>query len=227
MKITWLSHAAFLIEGEDKVLVDPFLTDNPMAKTGPDDIECDIIAVTHGHGDHLGDTLAIARRTGATVVGMAEIAQYAGSKGIKAEGMNFGGTVKVGGTSLTQVPAWHSSGLSEAGFGHSGGTPSGYIIESGGKKVYHAGDTCLFTDMKLIGELYSPNAALLPIGDRFTMNPQTAAMAVEWIGPKVAIPMHYNTWPPIEQDPQVFADEVKKRCGTEVRILGVGESTEI
>ena len=226
MKITWLSHAAFILEGEDKVLVDPFLTNNPLAIVDPGDVECDIIAITHGHGDHLGDGIAIARRTGAPIVAMAEIATYASEQGAQAEGMNYGGTIKVKGTSFTQVPAWHSAGVSETGFNHCGGNPCGYVIESGGVKVYHAGDTCLFGDMKLIGELYTPDVALVPIGDRFTMDPVTAAMAVEWLKPKAAIPMHFNTWPPIEQDPQRFADEVKKRCDAEVRILEVGGSTD-
>jgi len=124
------------------------------------------------------------------------------------------------------VPAWHSAGISQSDFGHSGGVPAGYIIDSG-MKVYHAGDTALFSDMKLIAELYRPDVFLVPIGDRFTMDPRTAAMAVEWVNPKVAIPMHYNTWPPIEQDPQIFAEEVAKRCDARVRILGVGETTEL
>lgn len=225
MKITWLSHAAFLIEGNDRVLIDPFLTNNPLAQVGPDDVECDIIAVTHGHGDHLGDAIAIAKRTGAAFVAMAEVATYASGKGLEPVGMNFGGTVEVKGTRITQVPAWHSAGISEANFGHSGGTACGYIVDSG-MKVYHAGDTCLFSDMKLTGELYSPDIFLVPIGDRFTMDPRTAAMAVEWVKPRVAIPMHFNTWPPIEQDPGTFADEVEKRCDTEVRILAVGETAE-
>ena len=138
----------------------------------------------------------------------------------------FGGTAQVKDTRLTMVPAIHSSGISESGFAHSGGVPAGFVIDSG-LKVYHAGDTCLFTDMKLIGELYSPDVFLVPIGDRFTMDPVTGAMAVEWVGPKWAIPMHFNTWPPIEQDPQAFADEVARRCGTQVKILAVGESVEL
>lgn len=201
LKITWLGHSAFLLEGEERMLIDPFITGNPAAPVGPEDIDCDVICVTHGHGDHLGDAIPIAKRLGVPVVAIYEIAQYVSGRGAEAIGMNFGGTLHREKSGITMVPAVHSSGITESGFSADGGVPAGFVISTGGHTVYHAGDTALFSDMKLIGELYKPDIAMLPIGDLYTMNPQTAAMAARWLGAKTVIPMHYNTWPPIEQDP--------------------------
>jgi len=226
MKITWLGHSAFLIEGRDKVLVDPFLTGNPKASITPDRVDCDIICVTHGHGDHLGDTAAIAKRTGATVASILEISNYLAKKGVKTVGFNVGGTTRINRTAITLTPAIHSSSIEFEGSEHMVANPVGMIIDTE-KPVYHAGDTSLFSDMKLIGEMYRPVVAMLPIGDFYTMGPEQAAMATKLIAPKIVMPMHYGTFPLIEQDPKVFEALVKKMSKARVVILKPGESLEV
>ena len=227
MKITWLGHAAFLIEGRDKVLVDPFLTGNPKASTSPEDVDCDIICVTHGHADHLGDAVDIARRTGATVASIVEMSMYIERCDVKSIGFNLGGTAKVNETEITMVPAFHSSSIGAPGLEFSAAMPVGLVIDSG-KPVYHAGDTCVFGDMKLIGELYRPEVSLLPIGGFFTMDPRQAALAASLLGSKTVVPMHYGTWEPIEQDPEEFASLVEKSSpGTKTVVLKPGESLDV
>lgn len=224
MKLTWLGHSCFIIEGNERVIVDPFITGNPACPVKLDDVKVDIVAVTHGHGDHLGDGIALAQRHGIPFIAIHEIAQYAARSGVKAEGINMGGGVTVGTTTITMVPAWHSSGIDEADFAVSA-CPAGLVIASG-NTVYHAGDTCLFSDMKLIGEFYRPDVALLPIGGRFTMDAYHAAIAAEWIGADITIPMHYNTFDLIRQDPSEFQTHAERR-GVRVSILQPGESVEI
>jgi L-ascorbate metabolism protein UlaG (beta-lactamase superfamily) len=209
MKITWLGHSAFLIHGKDRILVDPFLTGNPKASTTADKVDCDIICVTHGHADHLGDAVDIARRTGAVIASIVELSDWLDKLGVKSVGFNMGGTAKVKHTSITMVPAFHSSSIGAPGLEFSAAMAVGMVIDSG-EVVYHAGDTCVFGDMKLIGELYKPHVAMLPIGGFFTMDPKQAAMAVSLIKPKIVIPMHYGTWPQIEQDPKKFEKLVKE-----------------
>ena len=226
MKVNYLGHSAFLIEGRDRILVDPFLTGNPKASTTPDKVQCDIICVTHGHSDHLGDTVEIARRTGATVACIVEMSDYLEKCGVKSLGFNMGGPAKILDSSITLVPAFHSSSIGAPGLEFSAAMPVGVVIDSG-KVVYHAGDTCVFGDMKLIGQMYKPELALLPIGGFFTMDPKQAAMAVDLIKPKTAVPMHYSTWPPIEQDPKEFERLVKKSSKTKVVIMQPGESLEV
>ena len=227
MKITWLGHAAFLIEGRDKVLVDPFLTGNPKASVAPEDVDCDIICVTHGHADHLGDAVDIARRTGATVASIVEMSMYIERCDVKSIGFNLGGTAKVNDTEITMVPAFHSSSIGAPGLEFSAAMPVGLVIDSG-KPVYHAGDTCVFGDMKLIGELYHPEVSLLPIGGFFTMDPRQAALAASLLGSKTVVPMHYGTWEPIEQDPAEFASLVEKSSpGTKAVLLKPGESLDV
>jgi L-ascorbate metabolism protein UlaG (beta-lactamase superfamily) len=226
LKITWLGHSAFLIEGRNKVLIDPFLTGNPMAAVSADKVKCDIICVTHGHGDHLGDAVEIARRTGATIASIVEMANYVERTGVKSIGFNLGGTAKVLDTSITMVPAFHSSSIGAPGLEFSAAMPVGMVIDSG-KVVYHAGDTCVFGDMKLIRELYRPDVAMLPIGGFYTMDPKQAAMATELLNPKIVIPMHYGTWPLIEQDPREFERLVKKSSKAKVAILKPGEALEV
>jgi L-ascorbate metabolism protein UlaG (beta-lactamase superfamily) len=226
MKVNYLGHSAFLIEGRNRILVDPFLTGNPKASTTPDKVQCDIICVTHGHSDHLGDTVEIARRTGATVACIVEMSDYLEKCGVKSLGFNMGGPAKILDSSITLVPAFHSSSIGAPGLEFSAAMPVGVVIDSG-KVVYHAGDTCVFGDMKLIGQMYKPELALLPIGGFFTMDPKQAAMAVDLIKPKTAVPMHYSTWPPIEQDPKEFERLVKKSSKTKVVIMQPGESLEV
>lgn len=222
MKITWLGHSCFEI---DNILIDPFITENPESPRTLDQLKPEIIAVTHGHADHLGDTTELAKND-CTVIAIHEIANYLRSFGINAIGMNIGGTVEIDGKKFIMTHAFHSSGIDEADFKWSGGSPAGYVIDIGAR-IYHAGDTSLFTDMKLIKELYTPEIALLPIGGVFTMGIKEAAIATSWLNPKIVIPMHYNTFPPIKQDPQKFVEAVKSVCDTEVVILKPGESLDI
>ena len=226
MKIQWLGHSVFLLHGKDKVRIDPFLTGNPKAAAKADDVDCDIICVTHGHFDHLGDAVAIARRTGAEVACIVEMSLYLEKCSVKATGFNLGGTVRIKDTRISMVPAFHSSSIGAPGLEFSAAMPTGMVIDSG-KVVYHAGDTAVFGDMKLVGEMYRPDVALLPIGGFYTMDPAGAALAAKLIGPKMVIPMHYGTWPPIEQDPEEFERLVKKKAKCKVRIMSPGEVLEV
>ncbi|WP_297536328.1 metal-dependent hydrolase [Thermococcus sp.] len=223
VKVKFLGHAAFLIEGSKKILIDPFLSGNPQAAVKPEDVEADLILVTHAHGDHIGDAVEIAKRTGAKIVAMFDVANYISeqAEGIEVIGMNYGPT-EIDGVGIVQVPAWHSSSDGK----YSIGNPCGYIVKLDGKTVYHAGDTFVFLDMGLFSELYGPiDVALLPIGGHFTMGPREAAKAVELLKPKKVVPMHYNTWPPISADPEEFKRLVGDKA--EVVILKPGESLEL
>ncbi len=221
--VRFLGHAAFEMKGSKTVLIDPFLKGNPKAAVRPEDLEADLILVTHAHGDHVGDTVEIAKRTGAKVVAMFDVANYIGqqARNVDVVGMNYGPT-NVDGIFIVQVPAWHSSSDGV----HSIGNPCGYIIKMDGKTIYHAGDTFVFLDMKLFKELYGPiDVAMIPIGGHFTMGPREAAKAVELLEPKKVIPMHYGTWPPIASDPQEFKRLVGEKA--EVVIMNPGERVEV
>ena len=223
VKVKFLGHAAFLIEGSRKILIDPFLTGNPKAAVKPEDVEADLILITHAHGDHIGDAAEIARRTGAKIVAMYDIANYLveSEGGITTIGMNYGPT-EVDGVKIVQVPAWHSSSDGKYGIGNA----AGYIIKLDGKTIYHAGDTFVFRDMELFAELYGPiDVALLPIGGHFTMGIREAAKAVEFLKPRKVVPMHYNTWPPISADPEEFRKLVGDKA--EVVVLEPGETLEL
>ncbi|WP_297068598.1 metal-dependent hydrolase [Thermococcus sp.] len=224
VQVRFLGHAAFEIVGSKKILVDPFLTGNPQATARAEDFrEIDLILVTHAHGDHIGDTVEIAKRTGAKIVAMFDVANYLveNNKGITTVGMNYGPT-EVDGVRIIQVPAWHSSSDGK----YSIGNASGYIVKLDGKTIYHAGDTFVFGDMALFNELYGPiDVALLPIGGHFTMGPKEAAKAVELLKPRKVIPMHYGSWPPIVQDPEEFRRLVGDKA--EVHVLKPGEVLEL
>jgi L-ascorbate metabolism protein UlaG (beta-lactamase superfamily) len=223
MNVRWLGHAAFLLEGNERIVVDPFLTGNPLAPVKAEDLECDIVCVTHAHGDHFGDAVEIARRNEAPVVAIFEVATVAQSKGAEVIGMNIGGSTKVGDTRITLTNAVHSSCFVGDGKVEAGGNPAGLVIDSG-QRVYHSGDTAVFGDMGLIGELYEPELALLPIGDFYTMGILEATKAVELLGVSRVIPMHYNTFDVIRQDPGEFKDSVSKKTGSEAIVLNPGES---
>lgn len=217
MKVTWLGHASVLIEGSIRIAVDPFLEANPAAALKVKDMpKLDVIAITHDHEDHISDAFALAKRDDAVIVAMHEIAVKAGEEGIAAEGMNIGGTIEVKGAMFTMVLATHSS---------YSGHPCGYVITLDGKKIYHAGDTGLTRDMEIVGELYAPDLSFLPIGSRYTMDVIQASKAVEYTRTKRVVPIHYNTWPPIQADPEEFKRLVGNRA--EVVILKPGESYEL
>ncbi|OPY38445.1 MAG: metal-dependent hydrolase [Methanoregula sp. PtaU1.Bin051] len=218
MQITFLGHSCVLLTGSRKILIDPFIEGGSVASVNPD-----IIAITHGHADHMGEAVGLRKKT----VAITEIAKYLKSKGIPAEGMNIGGTIVVDGISFTMTPAVHSGWIEEAGIAAGGGAAAGFVIRMDGVAVYHAGDTALFSDMKLIGELNHPDVALLPIGGRFTMGPDEAMMAAQFIGAKTVIPIHYNTWEKIVQDPEPFKTAIERTTDMKVRILKPGETTEI
>lgn len=217
LKFNYYGHACFqLDDGKYKVVFDPFLTGNPQATIKPDDVQADYLFVTHAHGDHIGDAYEILERTGATIIGIPEIMDFGGAN-VKTIGMNLGGTLKLPFGYARMVPALHSSGIG-------GGIACGYVLSIGGKIIYFAGDTCLFSDMKLIGERDAIDYAILPIGGHFTMDTVDAAKAVEFLGAKNAIPVHYDTWQPIEQNPEDFKKLVKT---AQVHIVKPGESIEL
>jgi len=227
MRVTFLGHAGFLLSGEREVLIDPFITGNPAAKTKIEDLHPDLILISHGHDDHLGDALDIARRSGATVVSVFELAGYCSRQGVQAHAMHIGGSHQFDGVRIKLTPAWHGSGLVTGGAAEYLGTPCGFLITMNERTVYHAGDTGLFGDMELIGRLHPIDLALLPIGDNFTMGPADAREAVHLLKPGVVIPMHYNTWPLIAQDAERFKREVESQSPTRVVILNPGESYDL
>ena len=219
LKITFLGHACFLLDdGSSRVLMDPFLSGNPMAAAGPEEVDADYIFVSHGHGDHVGDTESIARRCGAVVGGPVEITGgLFGKKGIETIPGNIGGRTLLPFGSVKLVTAIHGSGVP-------GALACGFVFEIGGKKIYFAGDTALTKDMELLQE-DNIDAALLPIGDVYTMGPEDAARAAGMIRPKLVIPMHYGTFPIIEQTADNFCRCMQQRAADiPVRVLSPGES---
>lgn len=219
VRIKWLGHAAFEMKMADKILlIDPWLDGNPKACEKVEDLKkVDIVCVTHDHGDHLGDAIKICKQTGATFVGIHELSVYAEEQGVKnVIGINIGGTAEVRAVKITMVQAFHSALR---------GAPVGFTINANGKAIYHAGDTSLFGDMRLIGELYRPHVALIPIGGYYTMGPVEAAKAVELIKPNVVIPMHYQTFPVLVSSAEEFRKAVKERTpSVMVVVLKPGES---
>ncbi len=226
MKVSFLGHACVYVEtDEHKIIIDPFLTGNPLARSKPEDIACDYIIVTHGHGDHLGDTIAIARQNGATVIANFEIAMYCNHQGVEqVHPMHIGGAAQFPFGRVKMTIAHHGSGfINENNEIITLGNPVGILLTSGGKTLYHAGDTGLFYDMKLIGEMNEIDLALLPIGDNFTMGIEDAVKAVEFLQPKITVPIHYKTFDLIDVDPQEFAEKAS-RMGKKVEVLDIGES---
>lgn len=222
LKFTWYGHAAAGLETDGQnVIVDPFLKGNPAATISPEAVDANFILLSHGHGDHLGDTVAIAKRTGATVISVNEIAVWLRNQGIEAHGQHIGGGFNYPFGYLKLTLALHGSELPD---GSSGGNPCGFLLTTkDGKKIYMAQDTGLFGDMKLIGE-EGIDLAVLPIGDNFTMGPDDALRAVKLIQPRAVIPIHYNTWELIAQDPNAWAQRVQKETSTKAVVLKPGES---
>lgn len=217
MQLSWFGHSCVYLDGSSSVLIDPFTGGRPIT------VDPDIVAVTHGHADHLGETVSLSKKT----VAVNEVAQWLIRQGIDAVAMNIGGTAVVDGVSFTMTQAIHSGWLEAAGPGFCGGIAAGYVIEMDGVRVYHAGDTALFSDMKLIGELYRPDVACLPVGGHFTMGPREAMMAATFIGAATVVPIHYNTFPVIEQDIDAFKRTVERTTDLSVAVLEPGESLEI
>ena len=222
MQIQFLGHAAFALEHDGKtVLVDPFLTGNPKAGATADEVAADAIFLTHGHSDHLGDTVDIAKRTGATVVAIVELAAELRESGVEnIIDPNIGGTADLGWASVRLTPAWHT-GTTPGGTVH---TPAGLVIEMGDKRIYFAGDTGLFSDLALPAKRGHIDLAVVPIGGHYTMDRFDAVVAADFIQADQIIPDHYNTFPPIETDAQAFKADVQNAGHAEVIVLEPGET---
>jgi L-ascorbate metabolism protein UlaG (beta-lactamase superfamily) len=219
MKITWLGHSAFALDIDGhSVLIDPFLTGNPLASIPVDQVTPELILLSHGHNDHMGDTIAIAKRTGATVIANFEIGEWLEKQDVAVWLGNPGGTYRGEFVQVKLTPAFHSSSLPDGSYG---GQPNGLIIRGGGGTVYFAGDTSLFGDMRLIGE-EGIDVAILPIGDTFTMGLADSVRAIRFLEPRYAIPMHYDTFPAIVQNAATWADMVNRDTVAQPIVLDPG-----
>ena len=231
--ITFLGHACFKMVSPSgtRIIIDPWIKGNPQVSTGGEDIgKIDFILVSHGHGDHLGDTLELAQKSGALVISMPEISQYLIQKGLRPEkaiGMNKGGTMEVSDLSVTMVHALHSSSIAEGDQIIYGGEAAGFVVRfADGVTVYHAGDTAVFSDMKIIGELYKPEVSILPIGSHYVMGPEEAVYACRLLKPKYVIPMHFGTFPVLTGTPEKFQELMQKIPETKVLVLSPGETVD-
>ncbi len=225
VRVTWYSHACLDIHvNGTHLLVDPFLTGNPLAAVSADQVPADYIFVSHGHGDHLGDTVTIAKRTGATVISNFEIHNWLAAQGLqKLHPHHIGGGSNHPWGRVKLTIAHHGSALPDGSYG---GNPCGFLFTVEGKRIYHACDTGLFYDMKLIGE-EGIDLAVLPIGDNFTMGPDDALRAVKLLEPKKVLPIHYDTFDIIKQDPAAWKERVEKETASRVVLLKPGESLEL
>jgi L-ascorbate metabolism protein UlaG (beta-lactamase superfamily) len=228
--LTWLGHSTFKLvtRGSKTVVLDPWVEGNPACPQGQKHFDkIDIMTISHGHGDHMGDAVTLAKRHRPTVVCIYEIHAWLQRKGVVTTSpMNKGGTQEVHGLRFTMTQALHSGGIEDGSQVHCGGEPCGFILTlEDGTRIYHAGDTAVFADMQLIGEIYQPEIALLPIGDLFTMSPREAAYAARMLKPKVIVPMHHGTFPALTGTPEVLREELKKLgVASEVVALRPGET---
>lgn len=226
MKITFHGHSIILVEANGtRILFDPFINGNPATDLKVEEVKADVIIVTHGHNDHVGDTIELAKNNDALVIGTAEMADYLGSKGVKTHGLHIGGgyNFEFGRVKLTQ--AFHGSGyINENNEIIYLGMPAGVLLTIDGKTIYHAGDTGLFSDMRLIGERHPIDVAFLPIGDNYTMGPDDAAYAAELLQAKKVVPIHFDTFPLLKQDPKAFINMLPSGVGV---VLEVGQSINI
>jgi L-ascorbate metabolism protein UlaG (beta-lactamase superfamily) len=226
MRLTYFGHSCFLVEtARARLLIDPFLTGNPTAPIPASDARCDYILLSHGHDDHTGDALELARRHRAPIIANFEIAEFFAAQGAPTHGMNPGGGYNFPFGRVKLTIAHHTSSAGAGLHPVYLGVPCGILIQADGKTLYHAGDTGLFLDMQLIGRV-GLDVALLPIGDNFTMGPEDAVTALDFLKPKVAVPMHYNTWPIIAQDGAAFAARAAT-AGHLVRPIKPGESLDV
>src|SRR5437867_1854693 len=224
VKLIYHGHAAFEIKNDKhSIIIDPFLNGNKHAKIKPSEIKTDYIVLTHAHGDHLGDAFEIAKKNNAMIIAVNELANYASENKCKAHNMHIGGGYNFPFGTVKFTIAHHGSSSPD---GRYMGEPAGVVVNIDGKNIYHAGDTGLFLDMKLIGEMNKLDAALVPIGDNFTMGVDDAVKAVEFLNPKMAIPMHYNTFDVIQADPQEFKRKVES-IGKKCKVVEFGETIEI
>lgn len=225
VKVTWFGHAALGLEtGGYRLLIDPFLSGNPAASASPESVTADFVLITHGHGDHVGDAVQIAKRSDALVISNFEICNWIAKQGIKTHAQHLGGGFHHPFGYLKLTLALHGSALPDGSYG---GNPAGFLLTTQeGQKIYMAGDTGLFGDMRLIGE-EGIDLAVLPIGDNYTMGPADALRAVKLISPKHVLPIHYDTFPLIAQDVQRWAQQVEQETGSKVHILKPGESLSL
>ncbi|MEH6949372.1 metal-dependent hydrolase [Bacillus sp. JJ634] len=226
MKVSFHGHAVVQVETNGKtILFDPFITGNSLTDLRVEDVKPDVIILTHGHSDHVGDTLELAKKHDALVVGIAELATYLGWQGVRTHGMNIGGSYEFDFGKVTLTPAFHSTGyMTEDEQIIYLGMPAGVVFSAEGKTIYHTGDTALYSDMKLIGDKHAIDLAFIPIGDNFTMGPEDAAVAAKLLQAKTVVPIHYNTFPPIKQDPNRFLELLEAGNG---RIMEVGDVIEL
>lgn len=218
MKICFHGHSCFSLKTLNyNILIDPWIKENPETNLNCENVDCDYILVSHGHFDHLGDAIEISKRTGATIIGVVELASYCEKQGARTHGMQIGGSYQFPFGRLYLTPASHGSGIIEENLYL--GLACGFVIECNKKYIYHAGDTGLFGDMQLIGKKFPLDLALLPIGDNFTMGPEDALTAVRLLQPKKVIPMHYNTFDIITQDPNDFKSNIENSTNTHCIIL--------
>ena len=224
MEIRFLGHACFeLTDGSDTVLIDPFLSGNPKAAIAADDAAATTILLTHGHADHIGDTVSIAKRTGAPVVAIVELAGEIGEEGVETHDPNLGGTVKFDWGWVKLVPAWHTSTTPNGTVN----TPAGLVVNFHDTIVYHLGDTCVFSDLQLVGKRHPIDIALMCIGGHYTMDPTDAVDAAQLVGASTVIPCHYNTFPAIEVDAQAFKSDVESATRSNVVVLEPGETHSV